>query len=184
MDHFYQNIQGWSRQESQGDLLRYILSKYDTKYKLKICEIGVYMGRCTALWNVELINNNFDYEYYAIDHFEGSSEHINSGNIPNYDIALKNLNPIIDRINLIKSDSISASKNFSDENFDIVYIDASHEYEHVKQDILHWLPKVKKGGFLCGDDYHPTWDGVIKAVDEIFKEDKKEIGFAQWITKK
>ncbi len=41
----------------------------------------------------------------------------------------------------------------------------------VRKDINLWIPKVKKGGFLCGDDYeegdHP---GVMQAVDRVFKE--------------
>ena len=58
-------------------------------------------------------------------------------------------------------------KNYPDEYFDIVYIDASHEYECVKEDIISWLPKVKIGGILCGDDYCVGWPQVVKAVDEI-----------------
>jgi hypothetical protein len=29
------------------------------------------------------------------------------------------------------------------------------------------LPKIKKGGFISGHDY-PRYDGVVKAVNEIF----------------
>jgi hypothetical protein len=56
-------------------------------------------------------------------------------------------------------------------NFDIVFIDGLHDYNAVKTDILAWLPKVKRGGILCGDDYGDIYVGVKQAVDEIFKED-------------
>jgi predicted O-methyltransferase YrrM len=72
------------------------------------------------------------------------------------------------------------SKNYTNEYFDIVYIDASHEYEYVKEDILAWLPKVKKGGIICGDDYIIGWDGVILAVNEIFKDKVNIVGKQQW----
>ena len=50
---------------------------------------------------------------------------------------------------------------------DVVYIDASHEYEDVRADIAAWWPLVKPGGLLCGDDYDPVTDpGVVRAVDE------------------
>lgn len=49
-------------------------------------------------------------------------------------------------------DSVSASKTFDDEFFDVVFIDADHSYDAVNRDIKHWLPKVKKGGILCGHD--------------------------------
>ena len=52
-----------------------------------------------------------------------------------------------------------------------VFVDAKHEYEHVKQDIGLWGPKCR---ILCGHDYgEPNPDlgtaewGVKKAVDEL-----------------
>jgi len=167
MDHFYKNVDGFSSEEEQGDLLKTILDQLDVTNKIKIAEIGVYKGRGTAIWNVELINRNIDYEYFAIDHFLGSSEHQRDGYIDYYGLTLNNLFPILDKIKIIKNDSISESKNYPDEYFDVVYIDASHEYECVKDDIISWLPKVKKGGILCGDDYCVGWPQVVRAVDEV-----------------
>lgn len=181
MEHFYQNIDGYSDETDQGKLLKTILKNIVVGNKLKIAEIGVYKGRCTAIWNVILINEGIEYDYYAIDHFLGSSEH--NKNFDYYQVSLDNLKPIIDKINLIKNDSVSESKNYDDEYFDIVYIDASHEYEYVKEDILSWLPKVKNGGIICGDDYHPVWHGVIKAVDEFFGK-INIVGNQQWWIKK
>jgi predicted O-methyltransferase YrrM len=57
--------------------------------------------------------------------------------------------------------------DFEDESLDVVFIDLTHTYEEVKQDITFWLPKVKKGGILSGHDYEIAWEGVIKAVDEM-----------------
>lgn len=73
-------------------------------------------------------------------------------------------------------DSISASKRFKNNSLDFVFIDAAHDYESVKADILAWLPKVKNNGILAGHDYypeHPEYCGVYQAVHEIF--DKKLI---------
>lgn len=47
---------------------------------------------------------------------------------------------------------------------DLIYLDGSHEYEDVRDDIARWYPKAKK--VLCGDDYSAWWPGVRKAVDE------------------
>jgi SAM-dependent methyltransferase len=74
----------------------------------------------------------------------------------------------------IQKHSIPASKQFEFQSVDVVYIDADHHYEAVKKDILHWLPKVKNGGVLCGHDYDleapQSWPryGVRIAVNEIF----------------
>jgi predicted O-methyltransferase YrrM len=178
MEHFYQNIDGYSKEEEQGKLLETILKNIDTNNLLKIAEVGVYKGRGTALWNVILLNKNIQYDYYAIDHFLGSSEHDKSFDY--YSTTIKNLEPIADKINIIRNDSISESKKYLDEFFDIVYIDASHEYEYVKQDILNWHPKVKRGGIICGDDYIWGWPGVVLAVDEIFGNKINVVGKQQW----
>ncbi len=182
MEHFYQNIHGWSRPEEQGELLKLILNTIDLSNKIKIVEIGVFLGRGTSMWNVDLITQGINYDYYAIDHFLGSNEH--DKNIDYYGESLKNLSPILDKIKIIKNDSVSESSNYDDEYFDIVYIDASHEYEYVKSDIIAWYPKVKNGGIICGDDYHPGWPGVIEAVNEVFSDKIKICGTTQWWIKK
>jgi predicted O-methyltransferase YrrM len=177
MEHFFQNIDGWSNMSEQGNLIKLIINELKKDY-LKIIEIGVYKGRCTAMWNVELINNNIDYDYLAVDHFTGSTEHNN--NIDYYKISLDNLNPIIDRMKLIKNDSLNESKKHDDSSFDVIYIDASHDYNSVKKDIITWLPKLKVGGIICGDDYINGWPGVVKAVNECFPDGVNKIGKQQW----
>lgn len=178
MEHFYYNIEGWSSEEEQGELLKTILPLVKNNSKLKIAEIGVYQGRGTAMWNTMLINEGVDYEYMAIDHFEGSSEHDKTINY--HEITLDNLKPILNKITIIKNNSISECKNYDDEYFDIVYIDASHEYEFVIEDIKNWLPKVKKGGVICGDDYVTGWPGVVQAVNEVFGDKINVVGGQQW----
>lgn len=56
-------------------------------------------------------------------------------------------------------------------NFDLIFIDARHDYEFVRHDIQKWRPKVNPGGILSGHDYSPDshyWPGVKQAVDEVF----------------
>lgn len=52
--------------------------------------------------------------------------------------------------------------------FDMIFIDAMHTYEDVKQDIQRWWPRVKDGGvFACHDYGHGDFPGVKSAVDEV-----------------
>jgi hypothetical protein len=67
---------------------------------------------------------------------------------------------------LIRKSSSDAAKEFEQESVDLVFIDANHSYESVKNDIDLWLPKVKKGGVLSGHDYSIRFFGVIQAVNE------------------
>ena len=59
---------------------------------------------------------------------------------------------------------------------DIIYIDAAHEYESVKQDINKYLEILKPNGIIFGDDYNSNWPGVMQAVDEIFHNNKEVLG--------
>lgn len=160
-----------------GKLLDLILGELNTD-NINIAEIGVYKGRMTAMWGVKLINKNINYKYYAIDHFLGSEEHDKDVNY--YEITLSNLLPLIgDNLKVIRNESIKESYNYPDNFFDIVYLDASHDYDSVRDDIIHWTPKVKAGGFICGDDYISGWPGVIKAVDETLIS-VNHLGGQQW----
>lgn len=70
----------------------------------------------------------------------------------------------------IRLESKQAVKCIEDNELDLVYIDASHSYENVKQDIELWFPKIKVGGIICGHDYDSiNSPGVVRAVNEKFK---------------
>ena len=58
----------------------------------------------------------------------------------------------------------------------MIYIDGSHEYQDVLDDIKSWYPKVKSGGIMYGDDY-PYFDGVRRAVDEYFGDNKSIVQY-------
>lgn len=177
MKHFYQNLKGFASYPEQGELLKALLPLLP-KDNIVIAEIGVYRGKGTAMWNVDLINAGINYEYFAIDNFLGLGEG-ETHDKDYYQIVKENLNTIINNIHLIKNNSEEESKNYPDNYFDIVYLDADHDERSVKNDILHWLPKVKKGGVICGDDYVDIWPGVKIAVDSFFKE-VNFIGKQQW----
>ncbi|HSP62098.1 MAG TPA: class I SAM-dependent methyltransferase [Pyrinomonadaceae bacterium] len=73
-----------------------------------------------------------------------------------------------DVISLVIADSVTASRLFADASVDWVHLDARHDYASVKADIQAWLPKVKPGGWLSGDDYDELkWPEVVKAVAEL-----------------
>lgn len=80
-------------------------------------------------------------------------------------------------VKIFRDYSFNVVKEFPDEYFDVVYIDADHTYQACLQDMRDWYPKVKKGGVLCGDDYRVAnfrgvVFGVIEAVDTFTKENK------------
>ena len=70
----------------------------------------------------------------------------------------------------IKHTGNSACHMFSNETFDMVYIDAVHQYEDVKKDILNWLPKVKERKVIAGHDFQESFEGTMRAVREVLGE--------------
>lgn len=90
-----------------------------------------------------------------------------------------------DNVTKIKSKSVDASHTFSDGFFDFVYVDAAHDYNSVKDDIEHWIHKVKKGGILGGHDYSPVQLGneVIKAINDTIGKPDKVYEDSSWIKK-
>lgn len=78
------------------------------------------------------------------------------------------------RIIILKGISWEVPTVLSDESFDFVFIDASHDYQSVLNDIVAWMPKIKSGGILCGHDLH--FPGVRQALEELFEGNYQETG--------
>lgn len=86
-----------------------------------------------------------------------------------------------DRIRKIKATSQEAVALFPDRTFDLVYIDASHEYLDVAADLMQWLPKVKRGGLIAGHDYHINRPGVPRAVYDILQAPDAVFPDGTWV---
>jgi hypothetical protein len=84
----------------------------------------------------------------------------------------------------IKTSSQAAKE--IDEPLDLVYIDGSHDYEIVRDDIKLYYPLVKAGGMIGGHGYQNYWWGVIKAVDEFYEQNRLKLAVRPpdwWIIK-
>lgn len=133
-------------------------------------EVGSWKGRSSAYMAVEIANSNKDIRFYCVDTWQGSKEHQDRDLSNLYQTFLDNMRPVEHYYMPLKINSLEASRKFRDNSLDFVFLDASHEYEDVKKDILAWLPKLKPGGILAGHDYYPNGEyfpGVKRAADEL-----------------
>lgn len=175
IDHYYYKIHGWFVQENL--FTQMVLSCNDID-EYHFVEIGSWKGKSSTYMGVEIINSGKRIKFDCVDTWEGSKEHLDPENvsyepllkIPNglYNEFLKNIEPVKSVINPIRMPSIDASTLYEDNSLDFVFIDGAHDYFNVKQDIEHWLPKVKSGGWIAGDDY--VWPPINMAVKEMFNE--------------
>ena len=53
---------------------------------------------------------------------------------------------------------------FEDGSIDFLMIDGDHSYEAVKQDIENYLPKMRSGGLIVGDDAYEV--DIQKALED------------------
>lgn len=60
----------------------------------------------------------------------------------------------------------------------LLHIDGNHRYDHVRQDVEGWLPRVQPGGWVLLDDY--VWafgDGPRRVGDELLLTDQFDVAF-------
>lgn len=159
MQHFYENIDGWF---SYAHL--YQEAVRTAKPGARFVEIGSFKGRSSAFLAVEIINSGKNIQLDLIDTWAGSSEHqagaacevkeVVEGTL--YETFLKNMEPVKGHYNAIRLSSQEAVHLFPDNSIDFIMIDGEHTVEAVTKDILAYLPKMKKGGIMTGDDAWPA----------------------------
>ena len=160
MEHFYEKIDGWFSYE-----WLYKKAIAEASQEAVFVEIGSWKGRSSAFLTVEAINSNKNISVTCIDTWMGSSEHqegaecedITVVNGTLYQTFIKNMKPVQGKFNHLRIDSVDAASLFEDNSVDFLMIDAAHETSLVIQDIEAWLPKMKKGGIMTGDD---CWVGA------------------------
>lgn len=147
--------------------------------KAHFVEVGVWKGRSAAFLAVEIINSGKTITLDLVDTWDGSTEH-QPLQEDVFEVFKKNIEPVMPYVNIRRMDSLSAASTYAEKSLDFVFIDAAHDYENVKADILAWMPKVKPGGYLAGHDY-PTWEGVTRAVNEIIGAENIESAESCWL---
>lgn len=99
-----------------------------------------------------------------------------------------NMLPYVNKFQKIKESSQNAHLLFKDYSLDFVYIDASHLYEDVKNDITNWFPKINKNGYIGGHDYESnkknnfSW-GVTQAINDTLGVPDFTFKDSSWIFK-
>ena len=102
---------------------------------------------------------------YAIDPYVGQGRFREFIETAHY-----KLGDVIDRVRFLRYPSPRVALLFPHESLDAVLIDGDHDYDPVRHDIGAWMPRVKPGGYLAGDDVDPMFEGCERAWREAFPE--------------
>ena len=138
---------------------------------LKLNGEGVEVGVAAGAYSYIILLNSDLKLLYSVDNWDDSLIKAK---------AEGRLSRFGDRSKVMHTTSEEASKSFSDNSLDFVYIDADHVYKSVKQDLELWYPKVRKYGILAGHDYVDRVCkygvfGVKKAVNEMVDKYNQEL---------
>jgi hypothetical protein len=179
-----EDLQGWIDPNFES-VIKIKLDERDRLAPLLIVEVGSWKGKsCVAMAKIIKSMGFSNFRIVCIDTWLGSPEFwtwglddatrgISLNRVHGYPTVFytftKNIkslghDDVVAPFPLSSQQAVDVFKHYKLEP-DIVYIDASHEYNAVKDDIQGWGSILKQNGTIFGDDYHP-WPGVNKAVNE------------------
>lgn len=168
------DLQGWA---SDSPVFDFVIQNFKPA---RIIEVGSWKGRSAINMAKICKKMGLDSEILCIDTWLGSVEHwthedenlpiskFRNGRPIIYDQFLSNVihSEMTNFITPFPIDSINGALTLQKLGIkaDLIYIDAGHEYDSVKADLLYYSKLVAEGGLLLGDDwFHPP---IKKAVED------------------
>jgi hypothetical protein len=124
----------------------------------RMAEIGSWLGQGSTQIFLEMLRGHPGSSVLFIDTWRGSPSAARHQEIVNqFDVfgtfranVEKAKSPVV--ANALMATSLEAARIVADGSFDLVFIDADHSYNSVREDIAAWRSKVRPGGILCGHD--------------------------------
>jgi len=175
------------REKEKGCFDYNLWNSFSYKPEFIILELGSWYGYGASNLSTFLKSKNLNFRIFCVDTWLGSPEHIYD-QTAFQELKLKNGYPqfYFDFLKIVKHynhedviipfpNTTTAALNYLRKNnikFDYVIIDASHQYEDVKNDLNIAWQLVKDDGIIVGDDLN--WEGVNKALREFINENKIE----------
>lgn len=173
------DMQGWG---SNNEIL---VRAIELLRPARICEVGSWKGQSAIQMARAAKALGLNTEIVCVDTWLGSPEHwltdpewyaslrIVNGMPQIYYTFLANIvrAGLTEMITPLPMTSENAAEILSrlGIRFDLVYIDAAHEYAAAKRDIAAYYNLLADDGLLIGDDYI-SWPGVTRAADEFAAE--------------
>jgi predicted O-methyltransferase YrrM len=129
-------------------------------------EIGSYKGKSTAFMCVEIANSVKKIRFECIDPMELMGGYLNMPQDEkdgySFEEFTQRLESVKDHYKLNRMTSNDAVKLYEDGSIDFLLIDGDHSYQGVYDDIVNYLPKMRSGGLIVGDDAYD--ERIVRAL--------------------
>jgi hypothetical protein len=180
-ENYFFDPQGWG---SEAPIFTELIKQVKPSL---IIEVGSWKGGSAITMGNAIKRENLECEILCVDTWSGAPEFWVDHSDPERFLSLKLQNGyptvyyqflanmcyagIDDVVTPVPLPSTVAAQVFKKKRIqaDIIYIDGSHEYHDVFFDILTWIPLLKNGGIIFGDDYDEYWPSVVNAVKDVNK---------------
>ena len=178
-------IQGWVSDDS-GALLYSAVRGMESSSN--VVELGAWKGRSTV-WLASGIRDRGEGRVYVVDTWRGTRSNPLELNLLRgygcdelFDEFLVNLQRagVTHFVEPIRDTTGHAAKRWPKERkIGLLFIDAEHAYQAVREDFDTWSPFVSPGGYVVLDDV-PGWYGPTKlALDVVFEENFRIVGASE-----
>ncbi|MDH3265260.1 MAG: class I SAM-dependent methyltransferase, partial [Paracoccaceae bacterium] len=126
--------------------------------------IGLELGVAGGEFSRRMVASGRFAQFFGVDMYADTHD------VAQYKAALRHVG-LTAPYRLLRMTFEEAYDLFDDESLDFIYIDGyAHSGQEGGETIWHWARKVKVGGLIAGDDYHPDWPLVVEAVDRFAAE--------------
>ncbi|HWI09771.1 MAG TPA: class I SAM-dependent methyltransferase [Burkholderiaceae bacterium] len=114
-----------------------------------VVEVGVYAGALSRMFaELPTLERQF-----IVDSWEGGYSGFSQDHMDAIGAEVKAWGATQPKLTIHHMRSADAAALFEDESIDFFHTDGDHSLEGITTDIRLWLPKVKTGSILSGDNY-------------------------------
>jgi predicted O-methyltransferase YrrM len=142
-----------------------------------ILEIGTYRGTTTYTMAANITEGTICTVDCGYEELKGlieseTPEHADKIKYSPYEVGevyKQNLSNILNIKQVIgnTTNTNTAEQIIKDGPYDLIYVDAAHTYDGIKNDTELSLRCIADGGMIIWDDYNGWWTGVNKFLDEL-----------------
>ncbi len=127
--------------------------------------VGIELGVAAGSFSERMVSSGKFLKVFGVDTYDDYYHHVGE-----YREALWSVG-LLENYSLLRMSFEEAHQLFDDDTFDFIYVDGfAHTGQEGGQTLADWWPKLKVGGVMAGDDYHPDWPLVMWAVNEMVEQ--------------